>query len=231
MILIADTHAGNEGDLDRFFDMLTVLENSTEDLVFLGDVFDLWIGLDRYEDEEHRRFVEWCTTQTTRRDVGFVEGNHEFFITGLRDSCFTWCTDQVKRVGDLAFAHGDLVNVNDVKYQRFRSRGRSSGMRRFIRYLPFGPSLVHVVKRRMKKTNKAFRNVFPEAELKAFAAEQGRLGVTHAFVGHFHAAYRTIEAEGCVVHCIPGWYVDGEIARFDVESSMVTIASADDLLQ
>ena len=39
MILIADTHAGNEGDLGEFFTMLEALERVDDDLVFLGDVF------------------------------------------------------------------------------------------------------------------------------------------------------------------------------------------------
>jgi UDP-2,3-diacylglucosamine hydrolase len=225
MILIADTHAGKEGDLGQFFGMLETLKESTEDLVFLGDVFDLWFGLPRYEGPEHRRFMTWCSEQKTHRTIGFVEGNHEFFLTGYRNDCFSWCTDTRKRIGDLVFAHGDLVNDNDVNYQRFRARIRTSGIRRLIRILPFGPSIVQLVKRRAKQTNKEFRNVFPEKELKAYAAGLGKDGVKHAFIGHFHTPYQTIEAEGCTVHCIPGWYVNGEVARFDEERGTVDIVT------
>ena len=69
MILIADTHAGNEGDVDEFFQMLHALEKTDEPIVFLGDIFDLWIGIKRYEDDEHRRFINWCTEQKSKRSV------------------------------------------------------------------------------------------------------------------------------------------------------------------
>jgi UDP-2,3-diacylglucosamine pyrophosphatase LpxH len=81
MIIIADAHideaCGNDTD---FFRMLHALENNDHDVVFLGDIFDLWIALPRYEKNSHRQFLSWCQEQKSHRSIGFIEGNHEYFV-------------------------------------------------------------------------------------------------------------------------------------------------------
>ena len=57
MILIADAHTG-KANVGAFFEMLEAIADTGETVVFLGDIFDLWIGLPRYETDQHRRFLE-----------------------------------------------------------------------------------------------------------------------------------------------------------------------------
>jgi len=47
-VIITDAHVHpGFGNAESFFAMLTVLESLPVDVVFLGDVFDLWIALPR----------------------------------------------------------------------------------------------------------------------------------------------------------------------------------------
>ena len=60
IIIIADAHVNEaQGNHYQFFDMLTALEACDHDLIFLGDIFDLWIALPRYESRIHHRFLNW----------------------------------------------------------------------------------------------------------------------------------------------------------------------------
>jgi hypothetical protein len=79
--MIADAHISRtQGNVEAFFEMLAALEDGPSDVVFLGDIFDLWVALPRYENEQHRMFLSWCQRQKGHRRIGFVEGNHEFFL-------------------------------------------------------------------------------------------------------------------------------------------------------
>ncbi|MEJ2365241.1 MAG: hypothetical protein P8017_11290, partial [Deltaproteobacteria bacterium] len=61
-------------------------------LVFLGDIFDLWVALPRYEDDAQRQFVAWCREQKKHRTIGFMEGNHEYYLARNRAQDFSWCS-------------------------------------------------------------------------------------------------------------------------------------------
>ena len=64
MIIITDAHVSKiKGNDASFLKMLEALEKNSQDLIFLGDIFDLWIALPRYEDDIHREFISWCREQ------------------------------------------------------------------------------------------------------------------------------------------------------------------------
>lgn len=230
MILIADTHAGAEGSPEEFFEMLEFLALNEEPIVFLGDVFDLWIGLRRYETETHARFLSWCKSQLPHRSIGLIEGNHEFYISEQHPECFSWVTDTEHQENDILFSHGDLVNTDDTSYIRFRRLMRNSFTKWFAALLPFGPYFSHIIKRKSKDVNHEFRGVFPEDAMQAYVKSLAKRDIAHAFLGHFHSDYQAIPADGCTVHMIPGWFVRGEVARFESNSGRIEVGYWRDLI-
>ena len=61
MIIIADAHVDDAGGHKAdFFQMLRAIEKTNHDVIFLGDIFDLWIALPRYEKDCHKAFLAWC---------------------------------------------------------------------------------------------------------------------------------------------------------------------------
>jgi UDP-2,3-diacylglucosamine pyrophosphatase LpxH len=215
MILIADSHV-SAGNAASFFAMLGVLEKTDHDVVFLGDIFELWIALSRYEDGLHRRFLDWCRQQKARRCVGFVEGNHEFFLCQEHSEAFTWCTPDVWRdASGQLFVHGDLINRQDIAYLRFRKLTKNRFVKFFLRYVPGGPRLAEAVRCKMKQHKVPNASFLPEAELEEFANAQFQGEVLAAFAGHFHQEYRSRGPQGQIFHALPAWFNTGQVALFD----------------
>ena len=81
LVIITDAHvsAGTRA-AEAFFRMLAKLSAGPHGVIFLGDIFDLWIALPRYETGLQHEFLKWCRREKARRTVGYVEGNHEFFV-------------------------------------------------------------------------------------------------------------------------------------------------------
>ena len=68
-LMIADAHLTCRKPEDDFFRVLDAVARLPGDIgvIFLGDVFDLWIALRGYENDEHRRFLDWCRREKTKR--------------------------------------------------------------------------------------------------------------------------------------------------------------------
>jgi len=224
MIIVSDAHVSRQhGNAEDFFRMLELLAETDEDLVFLGDIFDLWIALPRYENSLHRRFLSWCGEQGRRRSIGFVEGNHEFFVARSKRSYFRWCTDGacMREAAGTLFCHGDQINRRDLQYLRFRRLSKNRLSRVLLLGLLPGPRIAAMLKVKMKATNPEFRKFLPRAEIDAFAEAEFRKGVRCAFVGHFHRQYRYCNDQGRCLHVVPGWCNDGLVTRFEPAAGSV----------
>lgn len=218
MILITDAHVGeSQGNAAEFFEMLARLETDGRDLVFLGDIFDLWIALPRYESLIHKEFCEWCRRQKPHRRIGFMEGNHEFFVARERAEVFSWCTDAPWRQADggLLFVHGDLINRRDFNHRVFRKLAKSPLTRCFLRHAPRGPAVADAIKRRLRHANRKFRSGLPEGEIRRFA--EGRLSadVHTILVGHFHTRHGYRGARGGSLHLLPDWHSSRTVGLLD----------------
>ncbi len=217
-ILITDAHVGeSQSNAAEFFEMLDRLAADGRDLVFLGDIFDLWIALPRYESRLHLKFCEWCRRQKPHRRIGFMEGNHEFFVARERAEVFSWCTDAPWRreAGGLLFVHGDLINRRDFNHRVFRKLSKSPLARCFLRHAPRGPAFADAVKRRLRRANRKLRPGLPESELRRFA--EGRLSVdVHTIlVGHFHTRHCYRGVRGGSLHLLPDWQGSRTVSVFD----------------
>jgi UDP-2,3-diacylglucosamine pyrophosphatase LpxH len=218
MIIIADAHLGeNLGNSVDFFRMLAALEKTDQDVVFLGDIFDLWIALPRYEDNNHKRFLSWCHRQKQHRTVGFIEGNREYCLAACKSGYFSWCSDgpYYAEAHRLLFCHGDQVNWRDKNYQRFRKFAKHPATRWLMRWLPFGPRIADWIRVHSKQTNLSFRRALPKEEIQVFADAHFDEGARKIFVGHFHQAYCYRNPEGKTLHTVPGWLETGSVTLFD----------------
>ena len=224
MILIADAHIdpafGNTGE---FFQMLRALESNDRDLVFLGDIFELWIALPRYENDLHRQFLSWCDRQKRVRRIGFIEGNREYCLAAVKARHFSWCTDAACHADNHGnfFCHGDQVNRRDKNYLRFRKFAKHPGTRLLMRILPFGPYIAQRVRVHSKQTNLDFRRALPEGEIRAFADSCFQRGARSIFVGHFHQAFSHRLSDGRALHTVPGWQGTGLVTAVDEDSGQV----------
>jgi len=211
MILIADAHAG-DASAEAFFEMLDAIADTGEAVVFLGDIFDLWIGLPRYETDLHRRFIAWCRRERDRRAVGFVEGNHEFFVVRHHSDAFTWSSENAYQdpVGRV-FVHGDLIDRRDLRYRFFRVISKNALVHAFLGVAPAGPSLVRWVQRCLGRRDGVCSKPIPRESVARFSASWFARDAHRIFCGHFHPDSQSeIHDESVVI--VPAWNTGGCIA-------------------
>lgn len=200
LLVISDAHVSeHHSNVQHFFDDLGQIEKTSWDVMFLGDIFELWVGHKRYESQNHHRFLEWCKTQKENRWIGFIEGNHEFFVTDKYAESFSKSSKNkiVDPERGLRFIHGDLVNRKDKAYLRFRRLTKNWFSKCFFRLLPFGPTLVDRLRISLKSTNKAYKIFFPKDEILS-AWRQSDLSLV---MGHFHQPFVQQEENTFVMVC------------------------------
>ena len=192
LILVADPHWSED---------LTGLEAATlahpeADWLFLGDLFDVWVGVPGMETPLQGRFLAWAAERRRQgRWVGLWLGNREFFLDGLSDHFDLMGEGIGGRLPDegLAWEHGDLINTRDWRYRLWNLVSRSSVMWVVARLLPraAAQALARRLHRAMATTNLAYKLAFPREDFRRAAAENA----PDTFItGHFHTYER--EANG-----------------------------------
>jgi UDP-2,3-diacylglucosamine hydrolase len=221
MIIITDAHISKaQGNHTIFFKMLESLEKNNQDLIFLGDIFDLWVALPRYEERIQQDFIAWCRKQKSHRTIGYMEGNHEYYLANERASDFTWCSMNAwwRDATGVLFVHGDRINRKDKNYLAFRKLVKNRVSKFIICHLPFGPKITLSIKQGLKKTNTRFRLQLPEAEIEKFAVARFAEGVNVIFMGHFHQQYRYRNRDAGELHVLPDWFSTQKVTIYHHES-------------
>lgn len=207
LIIVADPHWGEE-----LTGLREVTRKSPEaDWLFLGDVFDVWVGLPGLETVPQRSFLWWVQERRVGgRWIGLWAGNRDYFLDRF--------VGQFDLVGEgvggalasesLVFEHGDLVNGADRRYRFWNLVSRSACMWALVSLLPppLGQRLALRLERSMRTTNQGYRLAFPREAFAAAAAEHP--GSTF-LTGHFH----THEEAGSGI-ALP-WAHEGAFALWD----------------
>ena len=217
MIIITDAHVSSaKKNYITFFQMLEAIRGNDQDVIFLGDIFDLWIALPRYEEDIHRDFIDWCRDQKQYRTIGYMEGNHEYYLADERGDAFTWCSVDPwwQDAAGTLFVHGDQVNRRDRKYLSFRKLAKNKITKFITRCLPFGPKIADFIKQGLKKTNVEFRIDLPRGEIELFAKRRFAEGIDTIFVGHFHQEYLFRDRESKELHILPDWFSTQKVTLY-----------------
>jgi len=201
LVLVADPHWS--GDLTGLREATAAHPGA--DWLFLGDVFDVWVGIPGMESPQQEAFLAWVDERRRQgRWVGLWLGNREYFLDGL--------SGRFDLMGEgiggglpaeaLAWEHGDLINAADWQYRLWNLVSRSGVMWLVARALPRSTarSLAARLERSMRTTNRAYKLAFPrEAFRAAAAAHAGKTFIT----GHFHS--HEVEGNGTALP----WAHDG----------------------
>ncbi|UCD81839.1 MAG: metallophosphoesterase [Desulfobacterales bacterium] len=224
-IIITDAHVGKAAEnIGAFFRMLEAFEKTDHDLIFLGDIFDLWIAMPRYEKDIHAHFSGWCREQKTNRTIGFLEGNHEFFLADEKADTFTWCAKNAWRRdhSGVLFVHGDQINRKDRMYLCFKKLTKNKITKFILRNLPGGPSLIGSIQLGLNQLNNKYRGYIPEEEIKYFAESRFAEGIDTIFAGHFHREYCYRNDESKELYILPDWLSTQKITLYQERLKMVT---------
>jgi len=184
LVVIADPHWCEE---------LTGLRQATlampdADWLFLGDVFNVWVGTSGFSTDANRNFLWWVSERRrTGHWVGFWTGNREFFLDNLSDK-FDFMGEGVGGYlwGEtFAFEHGDLINTMDRSYRIWNLISRSAPVWLLALALPrpIGRRLASYLERKLVTTNLEFRTNFPKDD---FDSAIHCSGMPYFIAGHFH---------------------------------------------
>ena len=227
-ILIADSHLeGGTEKASRFFRMLdTLAARKPAGIIFLGDIFELWIALDGYEIPEQKRFTEWCRAHLNEMEIGFIEGNHEFFVSATHADAFSWITDRYHDLhGTVRLMHGDTVNRRDWKYLLLR-RAIRNAFTKFLLILfarTIGPAVADRIRLSLKTSNMAHKKYLPRKELESCAGQCAAQGIVSLAAGHFHAWNQFNPPAGPPVTILPAWDNEKSVALLDCTGNVVLL--------
>ena len=212
-ILVADSHLREDAAEDFFAMLAAIRQYEPAGVIFLGDIFELWIAFDGYESSIHTRFLDWCREAKAHFEVGFILGNHEFYVMEPHGEAFTWITERSRLTSGLLCLHGDLINRADKRYLLLRKVLRSRLIRFLLRITArtIGPAVSDRVRRSLKTTNRRFKRELPAAELENFARAVSSDQVRRIYVGHFHQHAVLDFPDAAPMEILPSWEVGGEI--------------------
>jgi UDP-2,3-diacylglucosamine hydrolase len=227
LVFIGDVHL-DQGDpcLGPFLEFLERLGRTSCRVVFLGDLFNLWIGRKELE-LPHQTAVVDHLAELRRRGirVRYVEGNRDFRLGPLHAGrALDEATDRViveRFAGRRILAvHGDLANPADRRYRRWRRLSRSRLAWTLFHLLPRGRRLrlAHALERRLRASNRAFKGGFPEQAVRAYAASLLGPGDDALVLGHFHVERELGPREGESgprVYVLPEWKSSRRHLRVD----------------
>ena len=222
LIIVADTHVKPGSAAEQaFFDMLEKLGNSRYDIVFLGDIFDLWIGLPGYEGASQAQFLDWCRQQKRSKCIGFIEGNHEFFVSEKHGDNFSWSTSESswRDVDGHLFVHGDQINSRDHRYLIFRRLTKNPLTKMLLKFLPGGPQVCRRINKALQNSNPNHRQGLPQTQIKRYAREMFDDSLKTIFVGHFHSEYKYEHTSTQFLYLLPAWFDSGKLTRVDVQNT------------
>lgn len=190
LILVADPHWSDE---------LVGLQAATRihpdaDWLFLGDVFDVWVGLPGMTSDAQRSFLSWVRERRRAgRWVGLWMGNREFFLDRHAE-LFDFMGEGLEGALEgesLAFEHGDLINSRDWQYRLWNRISRSGPMWLLFLAMPgkLAAFIATKLEKQMRTTNRGYKLVFPREAFRAAAKAHAQ---SVFITGHFH----TQEEEG-----------------------------------
>lgn len=214
LVFIGDAHLEAMDEPCRdFIAFLEGLGQTAQRIVLMGDLFNLWLGL-RELEHPYQTAVVRKLAELRRHGVvvRYLEGNRDYRI-GAAYAGFA--VDDANEDGivehfaghKLFAVHGDLANLADRQYRRWRRLSRSGVVWRLFNLFPRRRRrrLAETLEARMRSTNLDFKQVFPEAAVRAYAAPYLEASHDAVILGHFHVEQDLRVETGGRILVLPEW--------------------------
>ncbi len=201
MIIIADCHVDKTNEA-QFRLLLDKLESANDTIVFLGDIFDLWIAVPRLETDLQNDFIDWCNRQPS--EIGWIDGNHEFYVSKVHQNAFSWASETHYVKKNVFLCHGDLINTREYQYRIFRGVVKSRVMRWISRVVPIPSGIIQSIQNHTRNSNHHHKSKNLEGQFAKFTSTLPSQ-VNTVICGHFHAYSEKKYHEACNVILTPAW--------------------------
>jgi UDP-2,3-diacylglucosamine hydrolase len=215
--VVADGHLDGEPTaLSQFLAFLRYLSTiQVQALYLLGDIFTLWLGVPRLQLSYH---VPVLKALQSLADQGiaviYVEGNRDYFLSPhYVGQPFTEIASEFSELSlderRFYLAHGDLVNVHDTQYRRWRRFSRNRAVYTLFMSLPkfVAIRLAHALEKRFRETNQKHKTAFPATTCEHFAMSLFTR-YDAVILGHFYYQYQYTErmnGRPKSLYVLPAW--------------------------
>ncbi|MBS1959791.1 MAG: UDP-2,3-diacylglucosamine diphosphatase [Bdellovibrionales bacterium] len=202
--VFSDLHLEESTLYHEFLSLLEVGVARGDQVVFAGDIFDLFVGNSTYFKLKFKSFFDILKVLNSRGVVPhYIFGNHDFNLDhafeglqiGLHDERVTIEVPAPDGRKKIYVAHGDLIDPSDVNYIRMRKLFRSAPARILSSSLPgtwiekFGRMISRKSDQKMADLPESWsaerrdhlRRLFRE-----FAYVKNRQGFDYVILGHCH---------------------------------------------
>jgi UDP-2,3-diacylglucosamine hydrolase len=195
LVFVGDVHLDRDDpDLEGFLSFLDGLGRTARRIVFLGDLFNVWLGRRELEQPHHAAVLDKLRQLRSRGvKIAYVEGNRDFHIgTAYGGDALDLATrgalEEEQGGTRLLATHGDLVNVRDLRYRVWRAVSHSAPVWWAFNRLsaPRRVRLAESLERRLRATNLEYKREFPESAVRRYAAQVVSRGRDVVVLGHFH---------------------------------------------
>jgi UDP-2,3-diacylglucosamine hydrolase len=199
---VSDIHLRNINErnsviLLRFLHSL-LNDSKTTHLVFLGDIFDLWVGDSDVFQRKFQSLVD-AIAELKRKGVEilYFEGNHDVHIKNFWEKKFqipVWVDFQIVQMGPfkVRLEHGDYINPDDEMYIKYLEFIRSPKMEKVAHILP-GKLLDAVGTLASRKSRKRSSVIRRDSEddlrrkIRDFAVDKSKeTNFDYIITGHMH---------------------------------------------
>jgi len=195
LVFVGDVHLDrDDADLPAFIKFLDRLAATSSRIVFMGDLFNLWIGRPEMQQQQHSEVVAKLAELSARGiALRYLEGNRDYRVGPSWPGGASEVAGReglVERFGgqSLFAVHGDLTNVHDRQYRTWRRISRMGAVWGLFNLVPAGARarLADSLEERMRSTNLEFKREFPEELVREYAAGFLEGGHDAVVLGHFH---------------------------------------------
>ncbi len=212
---LADAHGGADAQADEALaDVLGLALDRGVELWILGDLFAVWLGLDRFLTTYQRAIIDRFRQMRRRgQQVRFVVGNRDYLVArGQLGAAFDEVIEH-QVVRDVAgrrtlITHGDRTNPDDALYDRWYRLSRGRRAERILTSLPTPAAgwIAETLERRMRQTNESYKSgTLPLPALHALGRRAKAQGAEQVLLGHFHADTTIEVPDGVPVIVAPAW--------------------------
>ena len=214
-LLLADAHlSGPGGPAAPLLEQIrsAVAGGDVERLVLVGDLFQAWVGLPRFETPEIASTVA-ALVELRRHGlaIDYVEGNRDFFLQG---SVYARAFDRLATEGAFTAGgvrylavHGDGLDPRDRQYRFWRALSKSGFSRFCCRRIPAATARRFVARteHKLSQTNFQHKVRIPEEVIRAYGERRLAEGHDVLLLGHYHEP-RTWSVDGGQVRLLEAWF-------------------------
>ncbi|MBI3534323.1 MAG: metallophosphoesterase [Deltaproteobacteria bacterium] len=121
----------------KFLEVLKTRLSENDVVVFLGDIFDFFVGSKKIFLERYSEFFEIINFHI-KRNIAFhyIEGNHDFLLSNNKMQIYPQNFSLNLENKKFYFEHGDLVDSSDWRYFLIRNALRTPFAKGLIRLSP-----------------------------------------------------------------------------------------------